>query len=100
MKVVALSVADSSARKRVRSYADYQLFTLLSHDWPVKEISSNYQDRELTWLDFDTRVLELTEDPTIPLLERLRFLAIFSSNLVRAKVTQPGAPSKIFYGCN
>jgi len=40
-----------------------------------------YQDRELTWLDFDTRVLELTEDPTIPLLERVRFLAIFSSNL-------------------
>jgi polyphosphate kinase len=43
--------------------------------------TANYQDRELTWLDFDTRVLELTEDPTIPLLERLRFLAIFSSNL-------------------
>lgn len=42
---------------------------------------TNYQDRELTWLDFDTRVLELTEDPTIPLLERVRFLAIFSSNL-------------------
>lgn len=47
----------------------------------MKEISAPYQDRELTWLDFDTRVLELTEDPTIPLLERLRFLAIFSSNL-------------------
>ena len=43
--------------------------------------SSSYQDRELTWLDFDTRVLELSEDPTIPLLERVRFLAIFSSNL-------------------
>lgn len=42
---------------------------------------SNYQDRELSWLDFDTRVLELSADPTIPLLERLRFLAIFSSNL-------------------
>jgi polyphosphate kinase len=42
---------------------------------------SNYQDRELSWLDFDTRVLELSEDTTIPLLERLRFLAIFSSNL-------------------
>jgi polyphosphate kinase len=40
-----------------------------------------YQDRELSWLDFDTRVLELTEDPTIPLLERVRFLSIFSSNL-------------------
>ena len=47
----------------------------------MKEVSAPYQDRELTWLDFDTRVLELTEDPTIPLLERLRFLAIFSSNL-------------------
>lgn len=47
----------------------------------MKEPLLNYQDRELTWLDFDTRVLELTEDPTIPLLERVRFLAIFSSNL-------------------
>jgi polyphosphate kinase len=47
----------------------------------VKESVSNYRDRELTWLDFDTRVLELSEDPTIPLLERVRFLAIFSSNL-------------------
>ena len=47
----------------------------------MKEIAADYQDRELTWLDFDTRVLELTEDPTIPLLERVRFLAIFSSNL-------------------
>ena len=47
----------------------------------MKEHVANYQDRELTWLDFDTRVLELTEDPTIPLLERVRFMAIFSSNL-------------------
>ena len=47
----------------------------------MKNEISNYRDRELTWLDFDTRVLELTEDPTIPLLERVRFLAIFSSNL-------------------
>jgi polyphosphate kinase len=47
----------------------------------VREQLANYQDRELTWLDFDTRVLELTEDPTIPLLERVRFLSIFSSNL-------------------
>jgi len=47
----------------------------------VKDSAANYQDRELTWLDFDTRVLELSEDPTVPLLERVRFLAIFSSNL-------------------
>jgi polyphosphate kinase len=38
-------------------------------------------DRELSWLDFNTRVLELAEDPSTPLLERVRFLAIFSSNL-------------------
>ena len=38
-------------------------------------------DRELSWLDFNTRVLELAEDSSIPLLERVRFLAIFSSNL-------------------
>ena len=47
----------------------------------MKEGAANYQDRELTWLDFDTRVLELTQDLTIPLLERVRFMAIFSSNL-------------------
>ena len=38
-------------------------------------------DRELSWLDFNSRVLELAEDTSIPLLERCRFLAIFSSNL-------------------
>jgi polyphosphate kinase len=38
-------------------------------------------DRELSWLDFNERVLQLAEDPNIPLLERCRFLAIFSSNL-------------------
>ena len=38
-------------------------------------------DRELSWLAFNERVLELAEDPAIPLLERCRFLAIFSSNL-------------------
>ena len=38
-------------------------------------------DRELSWLAFNERVLELAEDPEIPVLERCRFLAIFSSNL-------------------
>jgi polyphosphate kinase len=35
----------------------------------------------MSWLSFNQRVLELAEDPTMPLLERVRFLAIFSSNL-------------------
>ena len=38
-------------------------------------------DRELSWLEWDARVLELAGDERVPLLERLRFIAIFSSNL-------------------
>jgi polyphosphate kinase len=40
-----------------------------------------YLDRELSWLHFNQRVLELAEDPAVPLLERANFLAIFASNL-------------------
>jgi polyphosphate kinase len=40
-----------------------------------------YLDRELSWLAFNQRVLELAEDPNLPVLERANFLAIFASNL-------------------
>ncbi|MEW1913365.1 RNA degradosome polyphosphate kinase [Kitasatospora sp. NPDC085895] len=40
-----------------------------------------FLDRERSWLAFNERVLELAEDPDIPLLERAKFLAIFASNL-------------------
>ena len=40
-----------------------------------------YLDRELSWLHFNTRVLELAEDSELPLLERVKFLGIVTSNL-------------------
>jgi polyphosphate kinase len=43
--------------------------------------SDRYLDRELSWLAFNQRVLELAEDPDLPVLERANFLAIFASNL-------------------
>ena len=49
---------------------------------PVADLPDDrFLDRELSWLHFNTRVLELAEDTALPLLERTRFLAIFSSNL-------------------
>ncbi|HEX2358266.1 MAG TPA: polyphosphate kinase 1 [Solirubrobacterales bacterium] len=45
------------------------------------EETSLYFNRELSWLDFNERVLQLAEDPDVPLLERLRFCAIYEDNL-------------------
>ena len=43
--------------------------------------SQHLIDRELSWLSFNERVLEMAEDQSIPLFERIRFLTIFASNL-------------------
>ena len=48
---------------------------------PLESFKDRFIDRELTWLDFNERVLEQAEDHTLPLLERAWFLSIFSSNL-------------------
>jgi len=70
--------------------------------------ASRYLNRELSWLEFDARVLALAEDASLPLLERVKFLAIFASNLdeffqvrvaglqeqVEAGVTKPAADGR------
>ena len=45
------------------------------------EDRSLYLNRELSWLDFNDRVLQLAEDPSVPLLERVKFCAIYTTNL-------------------
>jgi polyphosphate kinase len=44
-------------------------------------LSGKYNNREISWLSFNERVLQEAEDPTVPLFERIRFLGIFSNNL-------------------
>ncbi|WP_193596679.1 RNA degradosome polyphosphate kinase [Microbacterium sp. YJN-G] len=53
-----------------------------AHEAPDADLPDHrYHDRELSWLAFNQRVLELAEDASLPELERANFLAIFASNL-------------------
>ncbi len=47
----------------------------------VELTPDNYINRELSWIEFNQRVLAEAQDPNVPLLERIKFLAIFASNL-------------------
>jgi polyphosphate kinase len=75
---------------------------------PDLRSSELYTNRELSWLDFNGRVLELAEDEGVPLMERLKFAAIWTSNLdeffmvrvagvhdqIEAGLTDPGADGR------
>ena len=47
----------------------------------MRHSPENYLNRELSWLEFNQRVLDLADLPEVPLLERVKFLAISGSNL-------------------
>ena len=72
------SAADAAASAASADTAQVDPEDLLP---PLKSFKNRFIDRELTWLDFNERVLEQAEDRDLPLLERAWFLAIFSSNL-------------------
>lgn len=48
---------------------------------PITKFSDYYFEKELSWLSFNDRVLQEAADPEVPLIERVRFLGIYSSNL-------------------
>ncbi|MGB8650233.1 MAG: RNA degradosome polyphosphate kinase [Mycobacteriales bacterium] len=48
---------------------------------PAAQTPTRFLNREISWLDFNARVLALSQDPASPLLERAKFLAIFATNL-------------------
>jgi polyphosphate kinase len=62
----------------VRSIVDAQPFP---EPVPVMGVTARFINRELSWLEFDARVLALAEDPARPLLERVKFVAIYTQNL-------------------
>ena len=76
--VAGASAADAAASAASADTAQVDPEDLLP---PLESFKNRFIDRELTWLDFNERVLEQAEDHTLPLLERAWFLSIFSSNL-------------------
>jgi len=70
------SVPAGAAARRQRTVDILPFHAPEASDSPVRHLN-----RELSWLQFNERVLAIAEDPDVPLLERVKFVAIFTSNL-------------------
>ena len=75
------------SRRRIARLMPDQVTDAIASRAPAKlgarglDDTSLYTNRELSWLDFNERVLALAEDPSVPLLERVKFCGIYTSNL-------------------
>ncbi len=68
-------------RGKIASMSSEETMAISLPNFGTEFDADRYLDRELSWLAFNQRVLELAEDPNLYLLERVNFLAIFASNL-------------------
>jgi polyphosphate kinase len=75
----AAAVKARASAAQVRSASEGRVGELVALDEFADP--SLFTNRELSWLDFNDRVLQLAEDESLPLLERVKFLAIFVTNL-------------------
>ena len=66
----------SSAKKTTKAVKEEKVPAAVNLDSP-----SLYTNREISWIEFDRKVLETAEDRKVPLLDRVKFLAIFFNNL-------------------
>ena len=85
-------VADDVARASRVTLTELRVATLPEQAKdPARLAPEQFLNAELSWLEFNARVLELAEDPRTPLAARLRFLSIFATNLDQFVMTQIGA---------
>jgi polyphosphate kinase len=70
-----------AAQKRINRQELERRSALPARKQRTRRVAERFVDRDLSWLSFNDRVLQEAKDANVPLLERIKFLAIYSSNL-------------------